>query len=74
MEYADDTSLVYSAETYVGLEQNFKHDSTILFPWLKSNLLFLNKEKCKLVIYGYKTPYWANELRLKIGEGQEGRR
>jgi len=70
--FADDTSLLYSAATKEDLEENYKHDMRILFPWLRNKLLHLNVDKCKYVIYAYKTPVWAANLNLQVNEGDGG--
>lgn len=64
--YADDTSLLYSAATVDEIEVQFKQDVTLLTPWFRSNFLHLNINKCKKIIFAYKTPMWAKTLELKL--------
>lgn len=65
--YADDTSLVYSPRDWREVDEWFTHDKNILLPWLKKNQLHLNVEKCESILYAYKEPEWAGNLKLKIG-------
>jgi len=67
--YADDTSLLYTAETREQVEENFAYDFNILQPWFTKNQLHLNKEKCKTVIFAYKSLNWMNEFNLKTNNG-----
>ena len=66
--YADDTSLLYSSNSKQGLESDFRYDTTILLKWFKQNLLHLNLEKCKMMVFGYKTPEWAEEIKISLSE------
>jgi len=75
IEYADDTSLLYSAATKEELVANYEHDRIVLFPWIKDNLLHLNLNKCKYIIFGYKTPMWADKVNFKTtDDNQSGER
>ncbi|CAB3999980.1 Hypothetical predicted protein [Paramuricea clavata] len=50
--YADDTVLYFSSSTLSGLEENLNADLEILRRYLNDNLLTLNAEKSKFVIFG----------------------
>ena len=50
--YADDTVLYFSSSTLSGLEENLNADLEILCRYLNDNLLTLNAEKSKFVIFG----------------------
>lgn len=65
--FADDTSLLYSAATADEILDQFNHDMDLLWPWFRKNYLHLHTDKCKGMIYGYKTPRWADSLELKLG-------
>jgi len=67
--YADDTSLLYPAITEEQVREDFDHDQKLLLPWLKSNLLHLNTNKCVVVVYAFKTPEWAQRLTLTTNQG-----
>jgi hypothetical protein len=67
--YADDTSLLYSAGTVSELENQVEQDCGLLLPWFRRNFLHLNISKCKSVVFGYKTPEWANTIKLSTNIG-----
>ncbi|CAB3994781.1 Hypothetical predicted protein, partial [Paramuricea clavata] len=50
--YADDTVLYFSSSTLSELEENLNADLEILRRYLNDNLLTLNAEKSKFVIFG----------------------
>ena len=65
--YADDTSLLYKAETKNEFEEKFERDFDLLTLWFKKHRLHLNIKKCKFIAYGYKTPLWADSINLSLG-------
>ena len=67
--FADDTSLLYSGKTKEQILNDFQHDQDILLPWFKSNLIHLNADKCKYMVFAYKTPEWANTIQVKTDQG-----
>ena len=68
--FADDTSLLYSGQTKDTVQTDFDHDQQILLPWFKNNQLHLNADKCKCMVFAYKTPEWANTIQLKTDKGE----
>ena len=56
--YTDDTLLYYSAETATTLQANINTDLQSLSKWLNENLLTLNYDKTKFLIF-------ANKKQLK---------
>ena len=69
MLYADDTSLLCPAAIEEQVRENFDHDQKLLLPWLKSNLLHLNTNKCTAVVYAYKTPRWTPSFTVATNQG-----
>lgn len=50
--YADDTVVYYSSSNIRELEDNLNADLKLLCKWFNDNLLTLNIDKCKFVIFG----------------------
>lgn len=67
MGYADDTSLLYSANTVEKINADFEHDEEILTSWFRANFLHLNVNKCCYILYSFKEMKWKSKLNLKIG-------
>lgn len=66
ISFADNTSLLYSASTKEDILNQYKHDRNILLPWFEENTMHLNINKCKIVIYAYKSPSWATHLKIEM--------
>lgn len=66
--YADDTSLMYSGDKVKKLSEIIREDMELMALWFRNNYLHLNINKCKAVVYAYKTPDWIDSLRIKVGE------
>jgi endonuclease/exonuclease/phosphatase (EEP) superfamily protein YafD len=64
--YADDTSLLYSAETKEDILSQFAQDWELLLPWFRENYLHLNTDKCKCLAYAYKMPGWVDLFELRV--------
>ena len=46
------------------------HVLNMLLPWFQRNQMHLNKDECKYVAFGYKSPRWINDFNLKINGGE----
>ena len=66
ISFADDTSLLYSALTKEDVLNEYEHDQSILLPWFKENMMHLNINKCKFMIYAYKCPDWAEDFKIEM--------
>lgn len=69
MGFADDTSLLYSSDKKEEILEHLENDQKILLPWFRQNLLHLNFEKCKFIVYAYKTPPWAKTIEIRTDHG-----
>ena len=54
--YADDTLLYYSGKTVADLQLKINTDLESLSQWLNNNLLILNYDKTKFMIFANKKP------------------
>lgn len=53
--FADDTSLLCRAGDKDEVQRNYKRDQNILFRWFRGTHVHLNIDKCKKVVYLYRT-------------------
>ena len=67
--YADDTGLHVCDKDLPSLLSSLEHDTVLAIEWFESNYMKLNKDKCHLLLSGYKYEnIWINVGGTKVWE------
>ena len=70
--YADDTTFFACDQDLNSLLCRLEHDSLLAIEWFENNYMKLNRDKCHLLISGFKyQSHWAMVGNSKIWESQE---
>ena len=66
--FADDINLLFPAKKLGAIESVINHELKLLFQWLRSNKLSLNKTKTELIIFRSPCKHLPRELDIRINK------